>query len=102
MSESSVIKISKAGEIRLSSVRSKTLNISSGLRKPRKVVDFPLFTGDKIRTSCGRAKKAERHADFYRNIILTMKCSSRHLASIGCDVRLVRATDSIGTGNPFG
>jgi hypothetical protein len=48
-------------------------------RKPRKAVDFPLFTCDKFGHLAVTCQKAKRH---YRNVLLPIKCSSRRLAVV--------------------
>jgi hypothetical protein len=42
---------------------------------------------DSCRTSCGHCQKAKKH---YRNVLLSIKCSSRHLASIYRNARTNR------------
>jgi hypothetical protein len=66
-----VIKLAKVGKI-AELQRSKTLDISSGIRKPRKAVDRQV--SDILRAL---AKTLREHAGFYWNVILSIKCSSR-------------------------
>jgi hypothetical protein len=58
LSESSVAKLPKLRESD-SRQRSKTLDISSGLRKPRKAVDFPCSPATRFGHLSGTCQKAE-------------------------------------------
>ena len=76
LSESSVKKLLKLGKSDCRQ-RSKTLNISSGLREPRQAVIFLCSPATRFGHLSDACQNAEEHADFHRNIILAIKCSFR-------------------------